>query len=200
MTLLRQGFRRRQAYGGQDGGQGRRCTRPLGDAAPSPRSGIVRGGGAAAPSRSRNAFTLLEVLVALAVFALGAIVLGAAYVNVLNAYELVQRGNQADEDLRFARGQLLAEPDRAKAEQGGDFASEDGRAVKWHATIETTATADLFRVTFACELADSAGGARQTVTENFTVLRPTWADPVENGKLRQDAFDRIQKLQGKKPQ
>ena len=33
----------------------------------------------------RRAFTLVEVVVALAVFALGAIVLGAAYVNILNA-------------------------------------------------------------------------------------------------------------------
>jgi general secretion pathway protein I len=145
----------------------------------------------------RRGFTLLEVLVALAVFALGAIVLGSAYVNVLNAYELVQRGNQADEDLRFARGQLLAEPDHDKAEQGGDFTAADGRQVKWHATIAATATADLFSVTFVCEFADAAAGGPQTVTENFTVLRPTWADPVENGKLRQDAFDRIAKLQGK---
>lgn len=146
----------------------------------------------------RRAFTLLEVLVALAIFALGAIVLGAAYVNVLNAYELAQRSNQSDEDVRFARAQVLAEPDRGKAEKGSDFQSTDGRRVQWHATIEATTTADLFQVTFVCELGDVAGSsALPTVTETFTVLRPTWADPVENAKLRQDAADRIKELQGR---
>jgi len=146
----------------------------------------------------RRAFTLLEVIVALAIFALAAVVLGAAYVNVLNAYAAVGRGNQTDEDVRFARSQLLAEPDHDKAEQGGDFVSAGGGQVKWHATIETTTTADLFTVTFVCELPEASGsGAIQTVTEHFNLLRPTWADPVENTKLKQDAQDRIAKLQGK---
>jgi prepilin-type N-terminal cleavage/methylation domain-containing protein len=39
------------------------------------------------------AFTLLEVLIALAIFALAAVVLGATYVNALNAYEAVSRRN-----------------------------------------------------------------------------------------------------------
>lgn len=144
-----------------------------------------------------NGFTLLEVIVALAIFALAAVVLGSAYVNVLNAYETVGRGNQMDEDVRFARAQLLAEPDHDKAEKGGDFVSPGGRAVKWHATIEPTTTADLFTVTFVCELADPAGAEAQPATEVFTVMRPTWADPAENTKLKQDAQDRIAKLQGK---
>ena len=142
---------------------------------------------------------MLEVIVALAIFALAAIVLGAAYVNVLSAYESVQRGNQIDEDLRFARAQLLAEPDHDKAEKGGDFTAPGGGQVSWHATIEPTTTADLFTVTFVCERADASGGTAQTATEHFTVMRPTWADPAENGKLRQDALDRIAKLQGTKP-
>lgn len=146
----------------------------------------------------RRAFTLLEVMVALAVFALGAIVLGAAYVNVLNAYETARRGTQVDQDVRFARAQLLAEPDHDKAEKGGDFVSIGNRRVQWHATIESAGVADLFQVTFVCELAESTGEALPTVTETFTVLRPTWADATENAKLRQDASDRIKELQGVK--
>ncbi len=145
----------------------------------------------------RRGFTLLEVIVALAVFALAAVVLGAAYVNVLGAYETVARGNQTDEDVRFARAQLLAEPDHDKAETGSDFTSLSGRQVKWHATITSTSTADLFTVTFVCDLGGAAGIDPQTVTENFTVMRPTWSDPTENSKLKQDAQDRIATLQGK---
>jgi general secretion pathway protein I len=64
--------------------------------------------------RSPRGFTLLEVLIALMVFALAAVVLGAAYVNVLHAYDVVNRGNSHDEDLQFARSLLLSEPDRKK--------------------------------------------------------------------------------------
>ena len=147
----------------------------------------------------RRGFTLLEVLVALAVFALGAIVLGAAYVNVLNAYETAQRSNPGDQEVRFARSLLLAEPDREKAEKGGDYTSPDGRRVQWHATIEPTMTADLFQVSFSCEISGPPEWALPVVTESFTVLRPTWADPAVNGKLRQLARDRIKELQEKKP-
>lgn len=147
----------------------------------------------------RRGFTLLEVLASLAIFALGAVVLGAAYLNVLNAYESAQRGNQSDEDVRFARAQLLAEPDHDKAEQGGDFDASGGGRLKWRATIESTGTADLMQVTFVCELSSSAGGTLPTVTEHFTVLRPTWADPANNAKLRQDTVNRIKLMQGMKP-
>ena len=43
--------------------------------------------------RSAAGFSLLEVLVALMIFALSAIVLGSTYVNILNSYEAVARGN-----------------------------------------------------------------------------------------------------------
>jgi general secretion pathway protein I len=146
----------------------------------------------------RRGFTLLEVMIALVVFALAAVVLGSAYVNVLHAYDLVQRGSQRDEDLRFARSQLLTEPDRKKAEEGGNFDLPGGRQVRWHAAIETTSTADLFQVTFTCEIAETGTGAPQNVTETFMLLRPTWADPVENGKLRQETRDRITEMRAKK--
>ena len=61
-------------------------------------------------------------------------------------------------------------------------------------------TADLFAVTFTCEISDP--GAPTTpppVKETFLLLRPTWADPVENSKLLQDAKNRIAELQGIKP-
>ena len=145
----------------------------------------------------RHGFTLIEVMVALAVFALSAIVLGSAYVNVLNAYENAGRATQRDEDLRFARAQLLAEPDKKKAEEGGDFALPGGQQVHWHATIDSALMPDLFQVTFSCELS-SAETATRNLTETFFLLRPTWADAAENGKLRQAIRDRIAELNAKK--
>src|SRR5438876_635996 len=67
------------------------------------------------------AFTLLEVLVALAIFALAAIVLGSAYLNIINSYDIVSRTAVTSEDVAYARQIVLAEPDRKKLEDGGEF-------------------------------------------------------------------------------
>lgn len=146
---------------------------------------------------ARRGFTLIEVLVALLVFAIAAAALGSAYVNVLTAYDTVQRGGQNQEDVRFARSQLLAETDRKKAEEGADFESPGGRHVRWHAEIENTAMPDLFQVSFTCEITDSGLAGTQTTTETFVLLRPTWGDPVDNGKLRQEVRDRITEIRDK---
>jgi general secretion pathway protein I len=148
----------------------------------------------------RRGFTLLEVLVALAIFAFASVVLGSAYVNILNAYEIAGRTNEHDADTGFARQQLLTEPDRTKAEEGDNFDVPGGRHVTWRSEIEPTETADLFQVTFTCEISDpGASTTPPPAKETFLLLRPTWADPVENGKLLQAAKDRIAELQGKDP-
>ena len=145
-------------------------------------------------------FTLHEVLVSLAIFAMTAVVLASAYINVLNAYDVVGRGNARDENVRFARSQLLAEPDRKKAEEGDDFDAGDGVQVKWHATIEPTTTADLFRVVFVCDLNDpKAATPRPPTTETFMLLRPTWSEGADTAKLRGDAKQRILELKKQLP-
>ena len=66
-------------------------------------------------------FTLIEVLVSLGIFALAAVVLSGPYINILTSYDAVSRSNQHDQDMRLIRGLILAEADRKKAEQGGEF-------------------------------------------------------------------------------
>jgi len=145
-------------------------------------------------SKIRRAFTLIEVLVALSIFAFAAVVLGAAYVNVLLSYEIAARSTQGEEDVKFARAQLLAIADPKKIDDGGDFDSPGGRHVHWSAQIEPTETADLFLVHFLCEINDPATPDAQKTAQDFRVLRPTWSDPADRDKLRQDARQRIQEL------
>ncbi|MBI5380526.1 MAG: prepilin-type N-terminal cleavage/methylation domain-containing protein [Opitutae bacterium] len=139
-----------------------------------------------------RAFTLLEVMVALAVFALAAVMLGAAYVNVLMAYEIAGRSTLGDEDVKFARAQMLAIAERKKVEEGGDFESTGNRRLRWSATIESTNTADLFLVHFTCEVNDPESREPQKFQEDFRVLRPTWSEPAERDRLRQEARQRIE--------
>ena len=152
-----------------------------------------------ASSRARG-FTLLEVLVAMTIFAMAAVMLASAYLNILNSYEAVSRGVQINEDFAFARQQVLNEPDRKKVEEGGEFETAGGRRAKWTAAIESTTVADVYRVAFTCELADPSRTEPERQIENFLLLRPTWViDPAERGKLKEDAKTRILELQGKMP-
>lgn len=138
-------------------------------------------------------FTLLEVLVSLAIFALAVVVLGATYVNVLNGYDAVARRNQQDQGLAFIRSALLAESDRKKAEQGGDLALPGNRAVRWSAQIEEAAVADLFQIELRCEIRDPARAEPWVNVEKFLLLRPTWSDPGTRDKLRQSARERLER-------
>jgi general secretion pathway protein I len=151
------------------------------------------------PRPKSHAFTLLEVLVALAIFAMSAIFLGASYVNVLNARAIVSRDAVTSADVAFARSLVLTQPDINKLKDGGDFDSADNRHVKWSAEITPTSTADLFTVVFTCEVADPAQAEPEKTVQTFMVLRPTWSiDPAARSQLRQDAKNRIFELQGKK--
>lgn len=150
------------------------------------------------PDLSARAFTLLEVLVAMTIFAMAAVMLASAYLNVLTSYEVVGRGVQINEDFAFARQQVLNEPDRKKVEEGGEFETAGGRRARWSAEIESTAVADVYRVAFTCEVSDPASPEPVRQTQSFLVLRPTWViDAAERSKLKEDAKTRILELQTK---
>lgn len=146
-------------------------------------------------STAGRGFTLLEVLVSLAIFALAAIMLSATYVNILSNYDAVSRRNEHSQDLRLVRAQLLSEPDRKKAEDGGDFALPDNRSARWKAVIEETNVADLFRISFTCEIRETGAGTGKpwAQEETFTLLRPTWSDPALRDKLRASAQENANK-------
>jgi prepilin-type N-terminal cleavage/methylation domain-containing protein len=143
-----------------------------------------------------RAFTLIEVMVALVIVGLAGIVLVASYVNVLNAYASVNQATAKTEDVRFARAQLLTQADRTKAEQGDNFDLPGGGRATWKATIEETEVADLFHVTFNCEISGAAEkGEDGTTTESFMLLRPTWSVGDVATKLKQAAKDKITQFQ-----
>jgi general secretion pathway protein I len=146
----------------------------------------------------RGGFTLVEVLVALCIFAMAAVVLGSAYLNVLNSYEAVARGTKVNEDFAFARQQVLNEPDRKKLEQGGEFDTAGGSRARWSVEIESSTVPDVYKVTLTCEISDLSRPEPDKQAHVFMLLRPTWViDQAERGKLKEDAKQRILEIQGK---
>lgn len=145
--------------------------------------------------KSASAFTLLEVLVSLAIFALAAVMLSATYVNILSNYDAVARRQEHAQEMSLVRVQLLSEPDRKVAEKGGDLALPENRGAHWTVKIEETDVADLFQVNLTCEVRDALGGDAKpwTQDESFMLLRPTWSDPALRDKLRASAQERTAK-------
>jgi general secretion pathway protein I len=154
-----------------------------------------------APRSSRpteRGFTLLEVLIAMAIFAMGAIVLIASYINVLNSYHAASQGLQGDPELAFCRNELMQIPDLTTAQTGDEYDSPDlpPTHVKWTATITPTTGMDVFNVVMTVT-ETPAGQETKTITDTFTILRPTWSDPTDKTALRQTNQAAILTMQGR---
>jgi general secretion pathway protein I len=149
----------------------------------------------------RRAFTMIEVLVAMAIFAMATIILAGGYLNTLTAYDRARDVMTSDNDVKFARQSLLTMTNAATI-MGTQFqyTTADGGQLTWTADITPSEyVADLFTVTFACEInPPNSSQPSRTLSESFQVLRPTWstAFPGVKQQLQSDATQRIQNLNG----
>lgn len=144
-------------------------------------------------SRPVRAFTLIEVLVSLAIFAFAAVALSVSYLNVIGSYRAMGNRHAADEDWKWVRSVVLAEPEKEKVEDGGQLTLPDGRQVNWTAKIEQDDVADLFRLTLAAESPASGTVPAWQHQEILRVLRPTWSDPSEREELRAKTKQRVER-------
>ena len=138
-------------------------------------------------------FTLIEVMVSLAIFVFAAIMLAGAYINVLSGYESVGRAVLRNDDLSFARADLLTQSDPDQVAKGGEFDS-DNHHVTWKASFDPTETTDVFEVHFECNI--TGGDLRQPekLEQTFRLLRPTWSVAADRATLRSKNADRINQL------
>ena len=148
-------------------------------------------------TQSIRAFTLIEVLISLAIFALAAVVLSAAYLNIISSYSQMGGRQQAEEDWKWLRLSVLSEPDRKKVEDGGHIALPNGQHLNWSVKIEPTDVADLFRVNLRAETAKTTGPEAWQRSQIVQLLRPTWSDPAERDKLRDVTRQRLLKQRSK---
>ena len=75
----------------------------------------------------------------LAIFALAAVSLGAAYSNVLLGRLALQQDEQRLDDLSRCRAALMETPGFDDVEAGGEIHLPGGRTARWEGKIEATA-------------------------------------------------------------
>ena len=145
----------------------------------------------------RRGFTLIEVLMSLAIFALAAVSLGAAYSNVLMGRLALKQDEQRLDDLARCRAALMETPGFDDVETGGEIHLPGGRTARWKGKIEATAVSDLFAVQLTAEI-EKDGGDPEEFNETRMLLRPTWSIPSDRQKIRDEARQRLEKERGYK--
>ena len=154
----------------------------------------VKPGRANARGRAR-AFTLVEVLVALAIVCGAGLVLATAFANVMRDYDAVFHRASHASDLTLVHAALYATVDPAVAQTWNDLALPDSRKARWRATITPGQIADLFAVDCDIEITDPGSGDTFKTTEHLMLLRPTWSQPADRETLRAASRDKLAQRQ-----
>ncbi|MBI2515977.1 MAG: prepilin-type N-terminal cleavage/methylation domain-containing protein [Opitutae bacterium] len=135
-------------------------------------------------------FTLLEVLVGLAVFAIAAVALSAAYLNVLGNYHRVADGQKDEGEIQLVRAVIQSRRDRAEVAGGGRLALTNDRYFLWTARIAPAALADLYEVHVRVEGSEAP---RPIWEIRLMLFRPEWSDPADRDRLRDESRRRLER-------
>jgi general secretion pathway protein I len=136
-------------------------------------------------------FSLIEVLIALALFAICSNLIASAFINALLARERDPSLTYQDIAINTVRKQLLLEKNLEDAEEGGTLTLLERGQASWTAEIHPTDIIDLFECRFDIELLESDDPNQDTYSETLYLLRPTWSKFDERASLLQEKKDAL---------
>ncbi|MGJ3241921.1 MAG: type II secretion system protein [Opitutales bacterium] len=139
-------------------------------------------------------FTLVEVTLALALFAMTATLLTEAFVNALRQWERRQPQVLLEQDLSYARQQIQALTDRETLEAGGTIRTPALGDIDWEAQIENTRLLDLMAVTLFLEWPqpETEGINPGDRSETLMMLRPGWMEADDRDRLLQEKSEELE--------
>ena len=146
--------------------------------------------------RAAAAFSLIEVVIAVAIFGAAATVLTLSFTNALLARERSVSNDLLEADIRAVRMQLLLEPSLEDAEDGDQFETLNSEEATWEATIEPTNIVDLFKVELKIDFSKPPEGLPDEHTEILYLLRQTWSESDERSDLLQEKREAIEDMRG----
>jgi len=140
--------------------------------------------------RNRRGFTLLEVTLAAAIFAVAVVVLSSAFTNALTALSNMRREENDAPLFEFVRSRAITIPDLENFEEGEKLSLPAEGQAMWTAHVEPTSIVDLFKVDLTLTL-QRPGRDDAVQVQQFYLLRPTWSDADDRSKLIDDAKTRL---------
>jgi len=132
------------------------------------------------PRSEKRAFSLIEVVVALALFAIASVVLTQSFLGGLISLEKFDFNDVRNQALNTVYVHILSIEDRNQVLSGGDFTTIGDIPVSWNASIDPTEVADLFDVKVTLNFTDKTlfPHSNVPVTEQFYLFRPEWSERV----------------------
>jgi prepilin-type N-terminal cleavage/methylation domain-containing protein len=139
----------------------------------------------------KSGFSMIEVLIAIAIAGVSFFVLTETFFNVLLTLDSLEAQSDYQKDIRFARREIIQIAEREELEDGGEITTLDLGEATWEVELEETEIVDLFRVDLFIEFENPEGEPIE-YRENLYLLRPTWSDPIESSAILSDVRDRIE--------
>lgn len=130
-------------------------------------------------SRHRSGFTLLEVLLATALFALSSTALVQVVLNTLSALNAQPRWSSDAVDQAFVIDQIEAIDGRVRFEEGGTLTCPSGQVVHWSASSEPTDIIDLHAIELRLEWQPSEQRPSREDRQKLYWYRPWLSEPSE---------------------
>ena len=150
--------------------------------------------------RGQGGFLLIEVLVALAIFGLCATMLVSGTFNIMRFLKEFEDTRERDQDLQFARSEILSIADHNKLEDGGEIETLSLGTVEWEMDgFKETDILDVYQITLRFKWEETeeidAGERLSTVF----ALRPTWTQTgtglqSKRNRLREEKRRKIQEI------
>ena len=104
-----------------------------------------------------SGFSLIEVVIAIAVAGISFFLLTETFFNILLTLDSLEAQSDYQKDVRFVRREIIQIADRDELEDGGEITTLDlGQAV-WEVELEETEIVDLFNVDIFIEFENPEG-------------------------------------------
>ena len=124
-------------------------------------------------------FSLIEVLLSLALLGIGVVVLAQALVNAITAVGSLESYDSLYHDVEFVARQAMMVSDRMEFEDGGDVPLPNNNTAQWSAEIEETQTLDLMKVNLTVELPESDTYPEFNDTFTIYIYRRGWMEAID---------------------
>lgn len=124
----------------------------------------------------KKAFTLMETVVAIAIFGMSVSVLMMAMGNLMNGLNTTGDCSKENFIKEFCARELLAMKSLREAAHGGSFSAPDDTKITWSAQITPATALDLYEVILDLEY-EHDRSATKTST-HLLAYKPEWSHPA----------------------